>query len=96
MSNQLLKIKVEIQSRKGKKINSLSIEKENPVLYDLIVILSKTDWAKELFKIEDSIVKVVPGYLVVFGTQMVKCWEDEAIPVTDGQILKFIQVVAGG
>lgn len=96
MSNQLLVVEVEIQSRQGRKMNSLSIEKESLVIYDLMVALSKTDWAKELFKIEDNIVKVVPGYLVVFGTRMVQPWENETIPVTSGHTLKFIQVVAGG
>ncbi len=96
MSNQPLLVKVEIQSRQGIKMNSLSIEKESPVLYDLMVALSKTDWAKELFKSEDDIVKVVPGYLVVFGNRMVQGWENESIPVIGENTLKFIQVVAGG
>ena len=71
------------------------MEADKTSVYDVLVALSQEDWAQDLFT-EEERVTLVPGYMMVLGSRMVQQWEVDDTSVTDGQNLKFVQVVPGG
>ena len=94
--NQRLKVHVEIRSASGVRENTIAFDMKTLTLYDVLDLMSKAGWAKDLFEIKDGEVSLVPGYLMVLEKRMVQQWEAKNVLIQDDQHLKFVQVVAGG
>ena len=96
MSSKTMVIHTEIRATKGARINDLTADAGSKTLYDILVLMSQKEWARDLFAVQDGQVTLVPGYMMVLGSRMVQLWEVHDTPVVDGQALKFVQVVPGG
>lgn len=94
--NKLLKVHVEIRSASGVREHTIEFNMNTLTLYEVLDLMSKADWANDLFVIKDGEVSLVPGYLMVLEKRMVQQWETKNVVIQDDQHLKFVQVVAGG
>lgn len=95
-TNTGISINVELRTTKGSTTSMIREEGEQIVVSDLIASLAKTEWACHLFKTEGDEIKLLPGYLMILDNRMVQPWEAENTPVSEGQTLRFIQMVPGG
>lgn len=90
-------VHVDIRNPEGARRQDLVLPDASSVmLYDILSALAETTWACNLFGKEAGRTVLLPGYLMVLDTRMVQSWEVDEIPVSSGQSLKFVQVVAGG
>ena len=88
---------MEIPADGGSETHLISMDGHGLLLDDLFIPMHRSAWGRMFFQeLEDGLIKVKPGYLMVLDRNLVQSWQANETPLMDGQHFKLIRVVPGG
>lgn len=96
MSGKVIAITVEVREDTGKVRHQVNVEGESPGLVDLLEVVAHQAWGMRLFEETEESTELKAGHILVLDRRMIQPWEIEEIHISDGQVLNFVPVVAGG
>ena len=96
MSDKTIGITVEVREDTGKVRYQVNVEGESPGLVDLLEVVAHQVWGSRLFEETEESTELKAGHILVLDRRMIQPWEIEEIHISDGQVLNFVPVVAGG